>query len=133
MDGPHWDSAPSIPPPASAITAAATAAAVPIDIESLRSRHFATHVHAFGPRDVVLYHLGLGCTLEKDGLGLLYEGGTDGAGGALRVLPTYAVVAAHPSIYQVPLADYIPGAKMVGRHLALFFDPLPLQQIILPR
>ena len=133
MDRPHRDPTPTSIPLASG-TDAPVPTPTPIDIESLRSRHFATHVHTYGPRDVILYHLGLGCTLEKDGLGLLYEGGTDG-GGALHVLPTYAVVAAHPSIYQVPLADYIPGAKLVGTtvHMGTFpaLSPLlgpPLQQ-----
>ena len=92
-----------------------------IDIESLRSRHFPTHKHTYSHRDVILYHLGLGCSMELDGPRFLYEGhGSSGSssGEALHVLPTYAIVAAHPSIYSVPLNEYLPGARMVcGRTL----------------
>ena len=52
--------------------------------------------------------------MERDGPRLLYEGAEGSGGdGVLKVLPTYAIVAAHPSIYSIPLAEYIPGAKMV--------------------
>jgi hypothetical protein len=91
-----------------------------LDIESLRSRHFPTHRHSYTHRDIILYHLGLGCSMGVDGPRLLYEGNGDdeGSGGSrgsppLRVLPTYATVAAHPSIYAIPLGDYIPGSRMV--------------------
>lgn len=32
-----------------------------------------------------------------------------------QVLPTYAIVAAHPAIYSVPLKDYLPSMNPVGR------------------
>ena len=79
-----------------------------MDIESLRSRHFKTHVLRFSHKDVILYHLGVGCSMAADGPHCLYEGC------GLRVLPTYAIVAAHPSIYSIPLHEYIPGCKMVS-------------------
>ena len=32
-----------------------------------------------------------------------------------QVLPTYAIVAAHPAIYSVPLKEYLPSMNPVGR------------------
>jgi hypothetical protein len=80
-----------------------------LDIESIRRRAFPTHSHTYTHRDVILYHLGLGCTLAGDPH-LLYEG----TEGGLAVLPTYAIVAAHAGIYNVPLEEFLPGMRPVG-------------------
>ncbi|GIL83395.1 hypothetical protein Vretimale_11231 [Volvox reticuliferus] len=96
-----------------------------IDIHSLKSRRLGTYTHTYTQRDAMLYALSLGCTAAS-GLRYVYEGAEDFA-----VLPTYSIVAAHPSLQLVPLESYIPGgfdraAALHGEHyLELLGPPLP--------
>ncbi|GLI59853.1 hypothetical protein VaNZ11_001841, partial [Volvox africanus] len=96
-----------------------------IDINSLKSRRLGTYTHIYTQRDAMLYALSLGCTAAS-GLRYVYEGAQDFA-----VLPTYSIVAAHPSLQLVPLESYIPGgfdraAALHGEHfLELLGPPLP--------
>ncbi|GAX82916.1 hypothetical protein CEUSTIGMA_g10342.t1 [Chlamydomonas eustigma] len=78
-----------------------------MDIESVRKQNFPPYYHNYTHRDIILYHLGLGCMLEHD-QEMLYEG----TPGGLQVLPTYAIIAAHPSMYGLSLSEYIPDADM---------------------
>ncbi|GFR48960.1 hypothetical protein Agub_g10974, partial [Astrephomene gubernaculifera] len=96
-----------------------------MDIVSLRSRRLGNYTHNYTSRDAMLYALGLGCDPTSD-LRYVYEGSKDFA-----VLPTYAIVAAHPSLDLVPLASYLPGgldraAALHGeQYLQLSGAPLP--------
>ncbi|GIL53055.1 hypothetical protein Vafri_8748 [Volvox africanus] len=96
-----------------------------IDINSLKSRRLGTYTHTYTQRDAMLYALSLGCTAAS-GLRYVYEGAEDFA-----VLPTYSIVAAHPSLQLVPLESYLPGgfdraAALHGEHfLELLGPPLP--------
>lgn len=77
-----------------------------IDIESLRARRFGSLSGEYTAKEVVLYALGLGCGVARD-LRFVYECNEDFA-----VLPTFPVIAAHPSILCIPLAEYIPNCDV---------------------
>ena len=74
---------------------------------------------ALPPRLPHRYHLGLGCSLQDGDERFLYEGGGGGSPDhkedrALQVLPTVAIIAAHPSIFTFPLHELLPGMNPVG-------------------
>ncbi len=53
-----------------------------------------------------------------------------GAEGGLLVMPTYAIIAAHPSNYNIPLRDFVPGVRgeaqaLHGEQYVELFGALP--------
>ncbi|KAG2490751.1 hypothetical protein HYH03_010906 [Edaphochlamys debaryana] len=96
-----------------------------MDIENIRSRKLGQYKHTYTPRDAMLYALGLGCSAATD-LKYVYEGAP-----GFAVLPTYAIVAAHPALGLVPLQAYLPGgvdpasALHGEQYLELSGAPLP--------
>ncbi|PNW83135.1 hypothetical protein CHLRE_06g308100v5 [Chlamydomonas reinhardtii] len=125
-----------------------------IDIVSLRNRKHGTYTHKYTPRDAMLYALGLGCSTTCPGdLRYIYEGagrsgaaGTQGGlggnqqqagreagdAGEFAVLPTYAIVAAHPALGLVPLESYLPGGldragALHGEQYLQLLAPLPAE------
>ncbi|MDM0047875.1 MaoC/PaaZ C-terminal domain-containing protein [Variovorax sp. J22R115] len=94
-----------------------------IDYDRLRSRVFPDVVQTYGPRDVILYALGLGLgnnPMDAHQLQHVYEDG-------LRVLPTMAVVLGHPGFWQRDPGTGIAWQSVVhGEQSLVVHRPLPV-------
>jgi acyl dehydratase len=94
-----------------------------IDYERLRGRIFPDVVQAYGPREVILYALGLGLghdPTDAQQLQHVYEGN-------LRILPTMAVVLGHPGFWQRALDTGIEWQAVVhGEQSLVVHRPLPV-------
>jgi acyl dehydratase len=78
--------------------------------------------HSYGPKDCILYALGLGLgqdPLSADELAFVYEKN-------LKVLPTFGTVVAHPGFWVRDLETGIDWVKVVhGEHSMVMHKPLP--------
>jgi acyl dehydratase len=94
-----------------------------IDYDSLRGRIFPDVVQTYGPRDVILYALGLGLghdPLDANQLRHVFEDG-------LQILPTMAVVLGHPGFWQRAPDTGIHWQSVVhGEQSLVVHRPLPL-------
>ncbi|WPB55413.1 MaoC/PaaZ C-terminal domain-containing protein [Xylophilus sp. GOD-11R] len=96
---------------------------MPIDYQRLRSRRFADVVQAYGPRDCILYALGLGLghdPMDRAQLDYVYEDG-------LRLLPTMAVVLGYGGFWQREADTGIAWQSVVhGEQGLRIHRPLPV-------
>lgn len=81
-----------------------------LEIDELLDRRFSNYRHEYSERDIILYALGVGCTVNQ--LQYVYENHQHFA-----ALPTFAVIPAHPSTRQVPLEHYLPNFDRVRQQL----------------
>lgn len=94
-----------------------------IDYERLRGRVFPDVVQDYGPRDVILYALGLGLGHDPMALQQLRHVYEDG----LRVLPTMAVVLGYPGFWQRNPDTGITWQSVVhGEQSLVVHRPLPV-------
>lgn len=101
-----------------------------IDYESLRGRIFPDVVHTYGPRDVILYALGLGLgqdPLDTNQLRYVFEDG-------LRILPTMSVVLGHSGFWQRAHDTGINWQSVVhGEQSLVVYRPLPVSGTVTGR
>lgn len=72
------------------------------DPQALLEVKLPTYRHTYTPRDLCIYALGVGCGAAD--LKFVFE-----AAPGFSALPTFFTVLAHPAVYGVPLARFVPG------------------------
>ena len=95
---------------------------MPIVYEKLLALQIPPVEHSYGPKDCMLYALGLGLghdPMNTDELAFVYEKN-------LKVLPTFGTVVAHPGFWVRDLDTGIDWVKVVhGEHSMVMHKPLP--------
>lgn len=103
---------------------------MPIDYDTLLARRFPELEHSYGPKDVMLYALGVGLgfdPLDESQLAFVYERG-------LRVLPTMASILAAPGLWAREPDTGLDWEKVVHAEQALeVLAPLPVQGTVVAR
>ena len=103
---------------------------MPIDYDSLLARRFPELEHSYGPKDVMLYALGVGLgfdPLDTAQLSFVYEKD-------LRVLPTMASILCAPGLWAREPDTGLDWEKVVHAEQALeVLAPLPLQATLVAR
>jgi acyl dehydratase len=97
---------------------------MPIDYDKLKNRKFDDIRHDYGPKDAILYALGLGLgqdPLDENQLRFVYEDG-------LQALPTMAVVLAYPGFWIREQDTGVDWVKVLhGEQAIRLHKPLPTQ------
>ena len=103
---------------------------MPIDYDALLARRFPQLQHRYGPRDVILYALGVGVgfdPVDPAQLDFVYEKD-------LRVLPTMASILAAPGLWAREPDTGLDWEKVVHAEQALeVLAPLPLEATVVAR
>jgi len=84
----------------------------PLDARALKARHFPEVVQAYGPRECILYALGVGAGMEPGDLAYTYERG-------LKALPTQAVVLGYPGFWLREPDTGLDWARVLHTHQEL--------------
>lgn len=99
----------------------------PLDYQALKARRFPEVVQTWGPRDCILYALGVGAGMEPGDLAYTYERG-------LRVLPTQAVVLGYPGFWLRAPDAGLDWASVLHTHQELIIHrPLAVEGTIIGR
>jgi len=103
---------------------------MPIVYDKLRALKIPEVEQSFGPKDAILYALGIGFgqnPLDEDELPFVYEKN-------LKVMPTFAVVLGWPGFWQRDLDTGIDWVKLVaGEQGLVLHRPLPVSGTIIGR
>ncbi|KAI8471637.1 MAG: hydroxysteroid dehydrogenase [Monoraphidium minutum] len=84
--------------------------------QALLQLRLPTYRHTYTERDLCLYALGVGCGAGD--LRFVFEGAP-----GFGALPTFFTVPAHPALYRVPLAAFVPGCDPTkGLHAEQYLE-----------